>query len=160
MLRTSKRRGGRSYLRGNRGPIIPRTLGVSVITCVSVYLGMPRGVPRQILRTGARNSLRLTITTNTHLLDGTVSATQEPAADTRDSEVYSWVYHTDYGNNQSGIPPTIPNCRPQPRRAGYIRTFIPHHVFSSSRSISHCYLVTTYSTLHFTVHLQDNPTYK
>jgi hypothetical protein len=42
VLRTSKRRGCRSYLRGNREPIIPRTLGTSVITCVSVYLGSPR----------------------------------------------------------------------------------------------------------------------
>jgi hypothetical protein len=113
MLRTSKRRGDRSYLRGNRGPIILRTLGISVITCVSVYLGMPRGAPRQTLEAGARNGLRLTVTTNTHLPDGTVSATQELAADTRDLEVYSWVYHTDYGNHQSSIPLTIPNCRPQ-----------------------------------------------
>ena len=43
MLRTSKKRGGRSYLSGNREPIIPRTLGIGVVTCVSVYLGMPRG---------------------------------------------------------------------------------------------------------------------
>ena len=160
MLRTSKRRGDRNYLRGSHRPIIPRTLGTSVITCVSVYLGMPRRALRQTLETGARNGLRLTVTNNTYLYNGTVSAMQELAADTRDLEVYSWVYHTDYRNDQSSILPTIPNYRPQPQRAGYIRTLILYYVFSSSRSISHCYLVTTFSTLRFTVHLETNPTYK
>jgi hypothetical protein len=47
MLRTLKKRGGRSYSRGNREPIILRTLGTSVITCVSVYLGKPRKAPRR-----------------------------------------------------------------------------------------------------------------
>jgi hypothetical protein len=41
MLRTLKRRGDRSYLSSNRELIILRTLRISVITCVSVYLGMP-----------------------------------------------------------------------------------------------------------------------
>jgi hypothetical protein len=49
MLRTLKRRGGRSYLRGNREPIILRTLRISVVTCVSVYLGVPQGILRQTL---------------------------------------------------------------------------------------------------------------
>jgi hypothetical protein len=79
MLRTSKRRGGRSYLKGNREPIIPRTPGTSVITCVSVYLGTPRKAPRRPLQQGARNGLQLTVTTNTRLSNVTVSATQETA---------------------------------------------------------------------------------
>jgi hypothetical protein len=62
-------------LKGNREPIIPRTLRISVVTCVSVYLGMPRKAPRQTLRAGARNGLQLTVTTNTLLVDGTVSPT-------------------------------------------------------------------------------------
>jgi hypothetical protein len=89
VLQTLKKRGDRSYLRGNRGLIILRTLGISVITYVSVYLGIPRGALRQTLEAGARNGLQLTVTTNTYLLDGTVSATQELAADTRNPEVYS-----------------------------------------------------------------------
>jgi hypothetical protein len=89
VLRTSKRRRDRSYFRGNRGPIIPQTLRISVITCVSVYSGIPRGALRQILEAGARNGLRLTITTNTYLRNGTVSTTQELAANIRNLKVYS-----------------------------------------------------------------------
>jgi hypothetical protein len=89
VLRTLKKRRDRNYLRGNRGLIIPRTLGTSVIIYVSVYLGIPRGALRQTLETGARNGLRLTVTTNTYLYSGTVSVIQELAADTRDLEVYS-----------------------------------------------------------------------
>jgi hypothetical protein len=77
ILRTLKKRRGLSYLRGNRELIIPRTLSTSVITYVLVYLGIPRKALRQIPGIGARNGLRLTITTNTHLPNGTVSATQE-----------------------------------------------------------------------------------
>jgi hypothetical protein len=76
-------------LRGNREPIIPRTLRISVITCVSVYLGTPKRAPRQTLRAGARNGLQLTVTINTPLVNGTVSAMQELATQTRDPRVYS-----------------------------------------------------------------------
>lgn len=84
MLRTLKRRRGRSYLKGNRRLIILRTLRISVITYVSVYLGMPRKALRQTLRAGARNGLLLTVITNTRLLNKTVSALQETAAPARD----------------------------------------------------------------------------
>jgi hypothetical protein len=67
-------------LSSNREPIILRTLRTSVVTCVSVYLGMPlRGPKAKTFRAGARNGLRLTVTNNTRLLRGTVSATQETA---------------------------------------------------------------------------------
>jgi hypothetical protein len=65
VLRTSRRRGDRSYLRGNREPIILWTLVPSALTCVSVYSGMPRKALSGILGTGARNGLRLTVTNNT-----------------------------------------------------------------------------------------------
>jgi hypothetical protein len=66
-------------LRGNREPIIPRTLKISVVTCVSVYLGVPKGPQGRHLE-GARNGLQLTVTTNTPLVSETVSALRERAA--------------------------------------------------------------------------------
>jgi hypothetical protein len=39
-------------------------------------------------------------------------------------------------------------------KTGYIRTLIQHLIFSSSQSITHYSLVTTFSTLHFIVHLK------
>ena len=63
----------------NCEPIILQTLGNSVITCVSVYLGMPRKALSEYPKTGARNGLLLTVITNTLLVDCTVNATQETA---------------------------------------------------------------------------------
>ena len=65
----------------DREPIILRTLRISAVTCVSVYLGVPQGLKARAVRAGARNDLRLTNTNDTPLVELTVSGTRESATD-------------------------------------------------------------------------------
>jgi hypothetical protein len=133
----------------------------SEVTCVSVCSGTPRRVLRETFRKGARFGLRLTVPTDTTLVGLTVSGTRESATNTRDQLGIRMGIPTGLLEQTFQYTTTHTHLYTTPRRTGYIRTLIQHHVFSSSRSI--LTLLLGYYLWYFTLHSstsKTNPTYK
>jgi hypothetical protein len=115
---------------------------------------------RRLYDKEARNGLRLTVTKTTPLLySETVSATQGTAAPTRDSG-YTVGYTTrTMGTTSSVYHPLFPTVDHNHEELDiYGHSF--HTMYLVLRDQLHIVTWLLPLVLYFTVHLQDNPTYK